>query len=81
MKNNITKDYRKCPRSDLEQVTREAAKIARDLDVADRIDIPTEDEAFISVKDHKDSFPIRVECRLINPAKNNIEVVDIYMTW
>ena len=43
--------------------------------MADRIDIPTEDEAFISVKDHKDSFPSRVECRLINPAKNNIGVI------
>ena len=75
VKNNITKDYRLCPRSDLDQVTREAAEIARELDVADRIDIPTEDEAFISVKDHKDSFPSRVECRLINPAKNNIGVI------
>ena len=75
VKNNIPKDYRKCPRSDLEQVIREEAKIACDLDVADSIDIPTEDEAFISVKDHKDSFPSRVECRLINPAKNNIGVI------
>ena len=26
-------------------------------------------------KDHKDSFPSRVECRLINPAKNIIGVI------
>ena len=44
--------------------------------VADRIDIPTEDKAFISVKDHKDSLPSRLECRLINPAKNNIGVIN-----
>ena len=30
VKNNITKDYRLCPRSDLDQVTREAAEIARE---------------------------------------------------
>merc|ERR1711872_212909 len=37
-----------------------------------RIEIPTEDEAFITIKDYKESFPGRVECRLINPAKNHI---------
>ena len=45
------------------------------LHVPDRIDIPTEDEAFISVKDHKDSFPSRVKCRLINPSKTTIGVI------
>ena len=40
------------------------------------LSIPTEDEAFITIKDHKDSFISRVECsRLINPAKNSIEAI------
>ena len=50
----------------------EAANLARSYDLEDRIDVPTEDTAFITVKDHKDSFPGRMECRLINPAKNHL---------
>ena len=72
---NITKDYRKCPRRDVDKVTREAASIARSYELDDRIDAPTEDEAFITIKDHKESFPGKVECRLINPAKNHIGAI------
>ena len=71
----ITKDYKKCPRSDVERCTREAATIARELNLEDRIDTPTEDQAFITIKDHKDGFPGRIECRLINPAKDHIGVI------
>ena len=72
MRNNITNEYRKCKHSDVHQVTTEAAEIARSYNLEDRIDIPTEDDAFISIKDHKPSFPSKVECRLINPAKNHV---------
>ena len=75
LKDNISRDYRKASRSDVDEVTKEAAAIARTYDLDDRIDIPTEDEAFITIKDHKDSFPSRVECRLINPAKNSIGAI------
>ena len=56
-------------------MTKEAAAIARKYDLEDRIDVPTEDEAFITIKDHKDNFPGKVQCRLINPAKNSIGVI------
>ena len=75
MRETITKDYRKCSISDVDRCTREAATIARELNLEDRIDVPTEDEAFITIKDHKDGFPGRVECRLINPAKDHIGVI------
>ena len=29
-------------------------------------------DVFITVKDHKESVPGRIDCRLINPAKSNI---------
>ena len=32
-------------------------------------------QAFITVKDHKDSFPNKVPCRLINPVKSNLGLV------
>ena len=31
-----------------------------------------ETEAYISIKDHKDDFPNKIPCRLINPTKSNI---------
>ena len=75
LKDNITRDYRKASRSDVDEVAKEARAIARTYDLDDRIDIPTEDEAFITIKDHKDSLPSRVECWLINPAKNSIGAI------
>ncbi len=30
-------------------------------------------EAFISLKDHKENFENNLKCRLINPAKTNLE--------
>lgn len=72
MVNTISKEYKKCPPIKVEEVTREAAKIARKFDLEDRIDCPTENSAFITIKDHKPSFPQKVDFRLINPAKNNI---------
>ena len=32
----------------------------------------TENNAFLTIKDHKPKFPSKVECRLITPAKSNI---------
>ena len=71
----VSTTYKKCPLEKVDQVTREAAKIAREFDLADRIDIPTEHKAFFLIKDHKDSFPGKMECRIINPAKNWLGVV------
>ena len=31
-----------------------------------------ENEAYITVKDHKDEFPNKIPCRLINPSKSSI---------
>ena len=39
--------------------------------IDDRIDQYIKSDAFITVKDHKESFPRKIECRLINPAKSN----------
>jgi len=69
---NITTDYKKATVTKLNNVNKEAAEIALDLDIDDRVDQYIQSDAFITVKDHKESFPGRIECRLINPAKSNI---------
>ena len=38
----------------------------------DRIEQLTENQAFITIKDHKPNFPNNIKCRLINPAKSNL---------
>ena len=42
------------------------------LNLADRINLTPEREAFITLKDHKPNFKNNPTCRLINPAKSEI---------
>ena len=72
VKDNITSKYRKSDRNRVDEVNREAAGIARKLDLVDRIDAMTESQAMITIKDHKDNFPQRIENRLINRSKTSI---------
>ena len=46
--------------------------IIEKIPVADRIDKLLEKEAYITIKDHKDDFPNKISCRLINPCKPSI---------
>ena len=46
--------------------------IIEKIPVADRIDKLLEKEADITIKDHKDDFPNKISCRLINPCKTSI---------
>ena len=41
------------------------------LSIDDRVEKMQENEAFITIKDHKEGFPHRVSCRLLNPSKTN----------
>ena len=43
--------------------------IAKNLDLADRINTTAERESFITLKDHKENFKNKPKCRLINPCK------------
>ena len=56
---NITKDYKKVDRSELDDLNVEAAKICRELGIEDRVMKFCESEAFITYKDHKEDFNLR----------------------
>ena len=56
---NITKVYKRADDSEK-------------LDIGDRIEISPKQQAFITIKDHKVSFPNKVPCRLINPARSKL---------
>jgi hypothetical protein len=69
---NITSMYKKDVTNSILSTNSAAAAITEKLDIADRVDQFSESEAFITIKDHKDNFPAKIQCRLINPAKSNV---------
>ena len=49
--------------------------IAQELNIDNRTEQITKQQAFITLKDHKDNFANHPTCRLINPAKSKLEKV------
>jgi len=50
----------------------EAKIITKNLNIDDRVETTAMKEAFITLKDHKDNFENKPNCRLINPLKPEI---------
>ena len=75
MHENITKTYKKTNESKIKTINKSAKKIANRLDLEDRIEKLQENENYITIKDHKDEFPHKISCRLINPSKSDISKV------
>ena len=69
---NITKDYKIVDDNLVHLTNQEAAVIAKKLDIADRVEIMSRKEGFMSLKDHKPDFQTNPKFRLINPAKSQI---------
>ena len=49
--------------------------MAAPLNVADRMDVIANKNAFVTLKDHKENFASNPKCRLINPAKTEIGII------
>ena len=73
--NNVTKEYKKVTNDEIFKVNCEAASIAKNLNLEDRIEVQSQSQAYVTIKDHKENFPNRTQYRLINPAKTNIGIV------
>ena len=72
LNDNITKSYKTTSVAATRDINFEAANIATRLGIAERVEIYAEKEAYVTIKDHKEDFPNKVSCRLINPAKSEI---------
>lgn len=70
--NNITKDYMKVNINEVKNTNIEAKTLANKFNVARKAEILSDNPSFITIKDHKDDFPGRIKCRLINPSKTEI---------
>ena len=66
---NVTQNYKKSDKTFYNEINMEAKEIAEKLNLSDRIECLAQNNAFITLKDHKDDFISRPKCRLINPAK------------
>ena len=72
MEENITKDYKKAAIELETEINTEDNKIATELNLEDRINCTSKNQAFVTPKDHKPDFKNKPTCRLINPTKSEI---------
>ena len=70
--NNVTNDYIQISEENVDRINEEAAILASELELADRIEKYSETPCYVSIKDHKSNFKTDPKCRLINPAKSQI---------
>ena len=73
IREKITKTYKKTDRTKVKSINYGAKKIVEKLSIDDRVEKMQENEAFITIKDHKEGLPHRVSCRLLNPSKPTLE--------
>ena len=69
---NTTKTHKMTNRSKVYDIYNETKSIAKQLSIEDRIERMDENESYITIKDHKEDFPNKISCRLINPSKSDI---------
>ena len=72
MHENITKTHKKTNESKIKTINKSAKKTANRLDLDNRIEKLQESEIYLTIKVHKDDFPQKISCRLINPFKSDI---------
>ena len=72
LRENVTKTYKKSNFNKIPNNKNKAKKITENLPVADRIEKLHEKESYKTIEDHKDDFPNKISCRLINPCKSSI---------
>ena len=66
-------DKTKCNNDKTKTINIKAKKLASKLKLEDRIQILDDNDAYISIKGHKEGFPDKIACRLINPSKTDID--------
>ena len=69
---NVTKTYKKCNTNKSNSINFKAKQIASKLKIDDRVQKLDENEAYVTIKDHKEGLPDKISCRLINPSKTDI---------
>ena len=69
---NVIKKYKKANMSLPKRINREARKISKTINVADRVDTMAKQECFITLKYHKEDYTTNPIYRLLNPTKSQL---------
>ena len=72
LEDNTTKSFKKSTDCLEKAINIEAKNIAKKIQLRDRIECLARTHAFITLKDHKDSFQSSLPSRLINPSKSEL---------
>ena len=78
MHDSVTKTYKKCNNDKIKTINIKAKKIASKLKLEDQIQILDDNDAYISIKDHKEGFPDKIACCHINPSKTDIGKIAVW---
>ena len=70
--NAVTAKYKKASEKLKAKVDKCGLKFAKKAGVADKMEVSATNNAFITLKDHKENFENNPTTRLINPAKNEV---------
>ena len=70
--NNITATYKKANLHQPEVINNETLAIVKKIGIEDRVEKMSENQAYITIKDHKPDFVNRPTFRLINPSKTDL---------
>ena len=72
LRDSITTTYKKASADATDTIDSQAKSIAKELDIDNRTERMAKQQAFITLKDHKDNFANHPTCRLINPTKSEL---------
>ena len=72
LNNSTTSTYKKSNSNIKKKISISGRNILKDKEVLHRMDINSESNCFITLKDHKENFQNNPSVRLINPAKNEL---------
>ena len=64
--------YVKCNENDVKKIIKIEKEISLDLDLDERMDVPSREESYVTLKDHKPNYKNHPTFRLVNPNKGQI---------
>ena len=62
LRENVTKSYKLAKEQQLNNINQETKRMATESNIADRIEVMAKQEAYITLKDHKDNFVNNPTC-------------------
>ena len=72
LNNNVTKSYKKPNIKTVNEINKEANVLTEKLKINDHVQSIAQNEAFITIWDHKPNFTKNLACGLLNPCKSEI---------